>query len=849
MDGDDGDEGNDNQAGQEYVDEDQSTVHDPDEGMEGDDQEDEDEQQDEAAEASTQVKRRPMRRKNGRLVPSVGKKKSKTLRDDRGRWVRVEVGDALWTEIMDKRRAMREAKLAAKRDPRPQPKGPPPARKSAKVREARAWIAPSRSVVQPAAATASEPQGAHDDDAVTVNEPAEVMADDGLGDVDSPRDNSPADVRERATTFQGPVFETVLPRDMPLPEPFASYTAPKGDDSEDEDINKAWLNRRRTKGKAIFVNKDTVDGEEQDDRLWCICQSLYDPNRAMICCDKCDSWFHLNCMNITEDRVELVDQFVCPNCEQTIPERTTWKARCCRPTCTKPVALMSKYCSDFCGVEVAAARLELCGVEPEFFWHAVEGARRFVSRHKTSKGLSEADLDQSQSPEEHRSSEQMQLFQLQAQQQPGQPLPLPQQHWVARFDDPAWDQNTINQQQAVDERELARLRETVILYELHERELQDHLELAVARHDLFKWCVRQWELLCTKSAADKRKKMEDGEDKPKRARKDAGPTTAATAICGFDSNVVLDDDQLRQWLANDEGRVILENARRLASVAPESSEEAAMFQINEVDMDEGADRDAKFDSVCFRPKKQCDRHTQWQKLRDNDCELEQTLTKRRIERAQLLRAEALAAIDLREKQGRFLVKYAQYDKPRRTIAVHEYMVDKTERQRQERAAAAAAAIAAAEEAAALAARQAAAVPPPPAAPTTSRNKDAMVVSGNGNDVKIEEPRIKNPRELTKEEKASRKAKRAKRAKERLERQDPLAEQPQAQQQQQSEQQNVTMTIPAASPADVKPGSPGLQMANDLSLLAYAAAGDQQLPLEQQQQQSLSIGMMSSYFAA
>lgn len=28
----------------------------------------------------------------------------------------------------------------------------------------------------------------------------------------------------------------------------------------------------------------------------------------------CDNWFHLDCMQIWDDRVELVDQFVCPLC-------------------------------------------------------------------------------------------------------------------------------------------------------------------------------------------------------------------------------------------------------------------------------------------------------------------------------------------------------------------------------------------------------------------------------------------------------------------------------------------------------------------------------------------------------
>lgn len=30
---------------------------------------------------------------------------------------------------------------------------------------------------------------------------------------------------------------------------------------------------------------------------------------------RCENWYHLDCVAIPEDKVELVDQFVCPVCE------------------------------------------------------------------------------------------------------------------------------------------------------------------------------------------------------------------------------------------------------------------------------------------------------------------------------------------------------------------------------------------------------------------------------------------------------------------------------------------------------------------------------------------------------
>ena len=50
--------------------------------------------------------------------------------------------------------------------------------------------------------------------------------------------------------------------------------------------------------------------------------------------------------------------------------------RCDRPTCLNPVAPLTKYCSDYCGIEVAATRIELSGIDPERLWSRVSGARR-----------------------------------------------------------------------------------------------------------------------------------------------------------------------------------------------------------------------------------------------------------------------------------------------------------------------------------------------------------------------------------------------------------------------------------------------------------------------------------------
>lgn len=67
---------------------------------------------------------------------------------------------------------------------------------------------------------------------------------------------------------------TPLP-DLDLSGPFAIYVPPGGNSSEEEDGVK--LQRRKGKGRVKEVEKDQVGEEEGDDRLYCVCQELYDP--------------------------------------------------------------------------------------------------------------------------------------------------------------------------------------------------------------------------------------------------------------------------------------------------------------------------------------------------------------------------------------------------------------------------------------------------------------------------------------------------------------------------------------------------------------------------------------------
>ena len=110
--------------------------------------------------------------------------------------------------------------------------------------------------------------------------------------------------------------------------------APKGDEEEEESI---------------------PDSVEDSDIVYCICRKP-DNHTWMIGCDGgCEDWFHGKCVNIDQEDEDLIDKYICHNCEENDKGPTTWKPMCRRDGCRRPARLKrgseSKYCSDTCGEE------------------------------------------------------------------------------------------------------------------------------------------------------------------------------------------------------------------------------------------------------------------------------------------------------------------------------------------------------------------------------------------------------------------------------------------------------------------------------------------------------------------
>ncbi|KAH7883630.1 hypothetical protein F5I97DRAFT_1894403 [Phlebopus sp. FC_14] len=175
-------------------------------------------------------------------------------------------------------------------------------------------------------------------------------------------------------------------------------------------------NARSRSASVIPVGDEAADieaddSEKEDDKLYCVCNARYDEDKMMIACDRCDEWYHTQCVHMSDLEIDLVDQFICPPCLQKLPHlHTTWKRRClfglkhddpCSPSaCHKPSrGAFSKYCSDECGIKYMQSRItewERSGGKRDLLWETVKGAekRQGVVVRAGSKGPNEHDTFQ-----------------------------------------------------------------------------------------------------------------------------------------------------------------------------------------------------------------------------------------------------------------------------------------------------------------------------------------------------------------------------------------------------------------------------------------------------------------------
>ncbi|OHE91178.1 PHD-finger domain-containing protein [Colletotrichum orchidophilum] len=92
--------------------------------------------------------------------------------------------------------------------------------------------------------------------------------------------------------------------------------------------------------------------EESDNGPYCICRGP-DDHRFMISCDRCDDWFHGECIGMSKEVGEnLIERFVCPNCTDGDKNVSLFKKTCSYRNCMKAARLYddeeksSVFCSD-----------------------------------------------------------------------------------------------------------------------------------------------------------------------------------------------------------------------------------------------------------------------------------------------------------------------------------------------------------------------------------------------------------------------------------------------------------------------------------------------------------------------
>uniref|UniRef100_W5M8J1 Death-inducer obliterator 1 n=1 Tax=Lepisosteus oculatus TaxID=7918 RepID=W5M8J1_LEPOC len=108
--------------------------------------------------------------------------------------------------------------------------------------------------------------------------------------------------------------------ETPTPEPSSKEPSSSPGNGAGRDatspVNKTKSGVKNAGDKGPSSSKSENEGYDPN-ALYCICRQKHN-NRFMICCDRCEEWFHGNCVGITEARGRLLERngedYICPNC-------------------------------------------------------------------------------------------------------------------------------------------------------------------------------------------------------------------------------------------------------------------------------------------------------------------------------------------------------------------------------------------------------------------------------------------------------------------------------------------------------------------------------------------------------
>jgi hypothetical protein len=59
----------------------------------------------------------------------------------------------------------------------------------------------------------------------------------------------------------------------------------------------------------------------------CVCSTPLNPDYMYIQCDHCDSWYHTECVNLSDDEAKTIDKWLCSKCDKNKEERSKEKEK------------------------------------------------------------------------------------------------------------------------------------------------------------------------------------------------------------------------------------------------------------------------------------------------------------------------------------------------------------------------------------------------------------------------------------------------------------------------------------------------------------------------------------------
>ncbi|KAG8978878.1 hypothetical protein FRB94_012607 [Tulasnella sp. JGI-2019a] len=320
---------------------------------------------------------------------------------------------------------------------------------------------------------------------------------------------------------------------------------------------------------VVEESEEEEEAEEEaiDTRLYCVCKQMYDDDRLMIACDNCDDWCHPGCVHLPEDDLDLVDLFYCPNCLATYPNlSTTYKTACVQ--CRRPARLpLSKFCSDECGIACVMKRVD--------DWSAslVSSSESRLMGSKPAATLS-AQLEASTAVRFAKRREGLVSI-----ESASGLVSLPTDG--------------------------KRLEEARMLEKLR-ASLED---LKVARVQKVKAIAAADARLVLLDLTVQRNESEGG------------------TRCGYDLRLGMGEDVWEDFVESEDGRRAFEGYG--IGVDPRKETMDAV-ELRAVQADEELELKELEKSLCNRPKRKCERHAGWQKLKKADFDLEKDITERSL---------------------------------------------------------------------------------------------------------------------------------------------------------------------------------------------------------------------------